>query len=87
MRTIIFSVAFFLSGCVGTPVKPTFPDAPQDLLKECPELIEISPETTKLSETISVVTENYGLYHECRVKTQLWVEWYNQQKQIFNNIK
>lgn len=87
MKKLFIAASIFLSGCVGVPVKTTFPNVPDELLKECPELIEISPNTTKLSDTIAVITENYGLYHECRIKSQLWVEWYVQQKQIYNDIK
>jgi len=30
---------------------------------------------------------NYGTYYECAVKTDAWIEWYQKQKIIFENIK
>ena len=68
-------------------VKRNFPDVPEDLKVACPDLREIDPNTTKLSEVVSVVSSNYGQYHECRIKTDAWIEWYNSQKQIFDSVK
>lgn len=85
-------IAIFLlvliSGCATkVPVKPKFPEPVPSLMEPCPELKQIPAETTKLSETLSVVTKNYGLYHECSAKVNTWIEWYIEQKKIYNEIK
>jgi len=75
-----------LAGCLVTPVKRNFPEVPKELVEACPDLKTV-PETEKLSEVLKVVTNNYGQYHECRIKVDTWIEWYNTQKQIFESVK
>ena len=77
-----------LTGCdEGVPVTVKFPNVPAELLEACPDLKEVDPKTTKLSEVISVVTDNYAEYHECRLKVDDWIVWYKTQKSIFDKIK
>jgi hypothetical protein len=75
-----------LAGCVATPVKRTFPDVPPELLVSCPELKHVQ-QTEQLSEVLKIVVDNYGQYHECKIKVDTWVEWYKTQKQIFDSVK
>jgi nitrate reductase gamma subunit len=86
-RLLILLPAFLLAGCLATPVKRNFPDVPKEMLTSCPELQEVEEGTTKLSEVLKVVTANYSEYHECRIKMDSWVEWYNAQKKIFDSVK
>lgn len=74
-----------LTGC-AVPVKRTFPDVPNELKTNCPDLILIQP-TKKLSDVVIVVTDNYSQYQECQLKIDSWIEWYDKQKDIFNNVK
>jgi alpha-L-arabinofuranosidase len=78
-----------LTGCEDSavPVAVKFPNVPAELLEACPDLKEVDPKTTKLSEVISVVTDNYSEYHECRLKVDDWIVWYKTQKSIFDKIK
>ena len=77
-----------LAGCSTTvPVKRTFPEVPQELLTKCPELKEVPAGTEKLSELLSVVADNYGQYRECQLSVELWNEWYQEQKKIFDSVK
>lgn len=78
---LLFSL--LLTGCVTAPVKQVFPDVPKELLASCPDLKTIQP-TTKLSDVVIVVIKNYSEYHECRIKHDVLIEWYNQQREIFN---
>jgi hypothetical protein len=89
MKAIItLPIVVLLSGCLATvPVKPKFPEPVTELMKVCPELKEITTGTTKLSETITVVTSNYAEYHLCRSKVDSWIEWYNEQKKIYDEVK
>lgn len=84
---LIITLVILLSGCVATPVKRNFPNVPEELQVTCPDLQEVNPETTKLSEVISVVSLNYGQYHECRIKIDTWIDWYKNQKTIFESVK
>jgi hypothetical protein len=76
-----------IAGCTTTvPVKPTFPEAISTLMEECPELQAVPPGTISLSETLKIVTSNYGKYHECSLKVQAWIQWYTDQSTIYNEI-
>jgi hypothetical protein len=56
------------------------------LEKPCSPLLEV-PKTTKLSEVLKVVTENYALYGACQIKNETWLDWYQKQKKIFDSVK
>ena len=56
------------------------------MLIACPDLAQI-PETNKLSEVLPVVADNYGQYYTCKDTVDSWIDWYNTQKKIFDNIK
>ena len=85
---VLFLIPFIvlLTGCLTTPVKRNFPEVPQELMEACPDLKLVEP-TEKLSDVLKVVTDNYGQYHECKIKVDTWVEWYKTQKQIFDSVK
>jgi len=77
-----------LTGCLATaPVKREFPGIPPELEQACPDLQQADIETKHLSDLISTVTKNYSEYHQCKIKLDLWVEWYKQQKEIFDSVK
>ena len=87
MKILILLPVLLLAGCLSTaPVKRNFPEVPKDLMESCPDLKTTQP-TEKLSEVLKVVVDNYGQYHECRIKVEAWVEWYNKQQEIFNSVK
>jgi hypothetical protein len=84
MKAIVLAMCVMLAGCsVTVPVKRKFPDAPETLIKPCPELKQIQKNDPVLSEVVKSVTENYTLYHECALKSEAWIEWYNVQKKTF----
>ena len=81
-------ILLLLAGCSTTvPVARKFPEVPDILMISCPPLTQIKEETTKLSEVIGVVTDNYFEYHKCSDKNDLWMEWYKTQKDIFDSVK
>ena len=85
MKYLLVALIIMLSGCsTVVPVKRKFPDAPETLLKSCPELKKIEKDDPLLSEVIKSVTQNYTLYHECSLKNEAWIEWNNQQKKTFD---
>lgn len=90
MKRLVVLIPFlFLVGCasVSVPVKPKFPDAITQLMEDCPDLQLVPNGTEKLSETISIVSKNYGEYHKCRAKINSWKEWYSEQKNIYESVK
>ncbi len=86
---MILLVLLLITGCASTPVpvKRTFPAVPQELTELCPDLKTVPPETTKLSDVMTVVVDNYALYYQCGDKVELWNEWYRQQREIFESVK
>ena len=84
---LIVASAVLLTGCISVPVKRSFPEAPKELMTQCPELAKLPDGTTQISEMLKVITENYGQYHECKIKSDQWIQWYNQQKKIFDSVK
>lgn len=86
-KLLLILPAILLTGCLTTaPVKRNFPEVPTELMEACPDLKQTN-DTTKLSEVLKVVTDNYSQYHECQIKVDTWIEWYNSQKQIFETVK
>lgn len=84
---LVCILALQIVGC-GTivPITASFPEAPKSLLEKCSTLNKIT-DNAKLSEISKTIIENYTLYHECSVKNDMWIEWYNSQKQIFESVK
>jgi hypothetical protein len=87
MKRLILITTLVITGCASTvPIIEKFPDVPKDMLIACPDLDQI-PETNKLSEVLPVVADNYGQYYTCKDTVDSWIDWYNTQKKIFDNIK
>ena len=88
LLVVFIILAFLATGCsTVVPVTQKFPDAPGTVaMTPCPQLQKLA-EDAKLSDITKTVTVNYGTYYECAVKTDAWIEWYQKQQQIFNNIK
>jgi hypothetical protein len=85
-RLLLLIPIVLLAGCLVTPVKRNFPEVPKELMEACPDLKNVE-QTEKLSEVLKVVVDNYGQYHECKIKVDTWMEWYKTQKQIFDSVK
>lgn len=87
MKLWILIAPLFLAGCLfkqPVPVKQVWPDVPKELLEACPDLKQVDPDKTKLSDIISVVSDNYATYYDCKAKVDDWIIWYNGQKKIYN---
>lgn len=85
---LILSMVFLLTACQATvPVKRTFPAAVEELKVNCPDLKEVPEGTTELSKTLDIVVQNYSQYKECQLKVDQWIDWYDKQQKIFNEVK
>lgn len=85
MKWTISVTAIFLTSCTTVvPVKQTFPDVPSTLLERCPQLVQLAPTETAITDLLRVVVKNYTTYYECAVRHDGMVEWYQIQKEIFN---
>ena len=85
MRILLLSL--LLTGCsTVAPVTARFPEAPGNVaLTACPQLQKLSDDAT-LSDIAKTITANYTTYYECAVKIDAWIEWYQKQKYIFENV-
>jgi hypothetical protein len=86
MKHLIIVAVLLITGCTTVPVAIKFPDVPKDMLEACPDL-KLIPETTKLSEVLPTVVDNYGQYYTCKDTVDNWIDWYKAQKKIFDSIK
>lgn len=87
MKLLIVALALSLSACVSVPVERKFPKAPEELMTACPDLQTIPEGTTQLSVVVEAVITNYGQYQLCQTKASTWIDWYNEQKKIFESVK
>lgn len=86
MRLLAIALTLALVGCsTAVPVKRTFPEVPSILMRDCTNLQSVTENTTKLSDVVTTVTQNYSSYHECRYLLGRWQEWYQIQKNIFES--
>ena len=84
---VILITLAMCSGCTTPPVIPKFPEAPvkAGAMEKCPDLKKLETEA-KLSDITKVIVENYGTYYDCSFKTDVWIEWYNTNKQNYDKI-
>jgi hypothetical protein len=85
MKKLLLLSVIFLSACTTVvPVVQKFPELPIELSQTCKPLQTIEGETTTLSKLMETVAKNYGTRHECSAQLEAILEWYNKQKQIFD---
>ncbi len=82
-----FLLVFLISGCITVPVIRHMPQLPPSLNIPCQELVQLPRDTAKLSGILKSVTINYGLYHECAIKLEMFQSWYKEQIEIFDSVK
>jgi len=88
MKYLLVALTLVLSAC-GTrpPVVAKFPDEPgKAAVEKCPQLTTVE-NGVKLSDLTRTVTMNYSTYYECAVKVDTWIEWYQIQKKIHEDIR
>ena len=86
MRDLIIASFLCLTACSTVPVTMKFPEAPEVLMEKCTPLKTIEGEKISIIDITKSVTSNYTLYYECSVKQEHWIEWYNSQKRIYEDL-
>jgi hypothetical protein len=85
---IFIILAFLITACsTAVPVTQNFPQAPEMLMEKCPELKTIQGEKISIVDFTRVVSENYNTYYQCAGRTEAWIDWYIQQKKIWDDVK
>ena len=82
---VITILVFLFAGCKTIPVKRTFHDVPEPLIVMCEDL-QLVPDNPQLSDVVTVVMQNYSSHHQCRAKHESWIQWYNEQKDIYESV-
>jgi hypothetical protein len=85
--SLSFILFIVLTGCDSATVRYIFPDRPTALQYKCPDLNEVPQDTEKLSNVLSVVTANYGLYYRCAETVNAWNHWYEEQQKVAQQHK
>lgn len=87
MKILALIAPVFLFGCsTAVPVVSNFPEVPKELMEKCSQLEKLE-DGAKLSNVAKTVTNNYMEYHKCSSKSDAWIEWYESQKKIHEEIK
>jgi len=85
---IFIILAFLITACsTAVPLTQNFPDAPDMLMGKCPELKTIQGEKISIVDFTKVVSENYTTYYQCAGRTEAWIDWYNKQKKIWEEVQ
>ena len=83
----LLPIVLLLSACGGVPIVPKFPEPPgKSAMQACPGLQKLK-DGPVLSEVSKTISDNYGEYYACAVKSDLWIEWYQIQKKIYEDLK
>lgn len=88
MRNLFLASLLLLTGCAtSVPVTMSFPQAPEALTKPCDLLLPLEANKRELSDLLINSTDNYAKAKECHAKSKAWLEWYETQKKIFEEVK
>lgn len=73
----ILILTMLLSGCTTFNIGKPWPiQEDAYLLQTCSQLLQIEKGKQSMSEIVDIVEANYGKWHECKIKTDGWIEWY-----------
>ena len=77
----------FLTACsTPTPVRPSWPAAPNEIQQPCAPLKQLES-TATMRDLMMTVIDNYAAYYHCSSKTNTWQDWYKEHKKIFEEVK
>ena len=88
MKIVLLGIVSLLAACsTAVPLTQSFPVAPDMLMEKCPELKTIAGEKVTIVDFTKTVSENYTTYYQCAGKNDAWIDWYNQQKKIWEQLQ
>jgi hypothetical protein len=87
MKRLIIILCLCVAGCVSVPVARKFPTVPDALREPAAKLQTLDAPKPELSDLITNATDNYSEYYRLRNKYNAWIDWYTQQKEIFDSVK
>lgn len=88
MRNFFLISILLLTGCAtSVPVTMSFPQVPDALSKPCDLLLPLDPDKKDLTDLLENTTDNYAKAKECHAKSKAWLEWYETQRKIFEEVK
>jgi hypothetical protein len=88
MRIALLGIVSLLAACsTAVPLTQSFPQAPAVLMEKCPELKIIVGEKVSIVDFTRTVSENYTTYYQCAGRTDAWIDWYQQQKKIWEQLQ
>jgi hypothetical protein len=87
MKTLIIIACLIASGCTTVPVTAKFPSAPDSLKEPASALKTLDMSKPELSDLITNANDNYAEYYRLRDRYNGWINWYNDQKKIFESVK
>jgi hypothetical protein len=88
MRIALLGIVSLLAACsTAVPLTQSFPEAPAMLKEKCPELKIIVGEKVSIVDFTKTVSENYTTYYQCAGRTDAWIDWYKQQKKIWEEMQ
>jgi len=88
MKIALLGLASLLAACsTAVPLTQNFPEAPAMLMEKCPALKTIAGEKVTIVDFTKTVSENYVTYYQCAGRTEAWIDWYNQQKKIWDETQ
>jgi hypothetical protein len=88
MRIALLGIVLLLAACsTAVPLTQSFPQAPAVLMEKCPELKIIVGEKVSIVDFTRTVSENYTTYYQCAGRTDAWIDWYQQQKKIWEQLQ
>ena len=88
MRIVLLGLISLLAACsTAVPVTQSFPAAPDMLMEKCPLLKTIEGEKISIVDFTKTVSENYMTYYQCAGRAEAWIDWYQQQKKIWEQTQ
>ena len=87
MKKLIIIACMVISGCTTVPVTAKFPAAPDTLTAPAAVLKTLDAPKPELSDLITNANDNYAEYYRLRDRYNGWINWYNDQKKIFESVK
>lgn len=85
---ILMFLILLLAGCSTTvPVKRRFPDADPAMMAPAPTLVTLPADTADLDQLLTNSAENYGRYRSLVHQLEMWQEWYQRQRELFESVQ